>query len=58
MTHEGFVKATWPGSGASLVAQLVSSLPTVQETQVQSLVWEVPRGSKWQPTPIFLPGKT
>ena len=28
--------------GASLVAQMVKNLPTVQEIQVQSLVWEDP----------------
>ena len=27
--------------GASLVAQMVKNLPTMQETQVQSLGWEV-----------------
>ena len=27
---------------ASLVAQIVKNLPAVQETQVQSLVWEDP----------------
>ena len=27
---------------ASLVAQMVKNLPAVQETQVQSLVWEHP----------------
>ena len=29
-------------SGASLVAQMVKNLPTMQETQVQSLGWEDP----------------
>ena len=28
--------------GASLVAQMVKNLPTMQETQVQSLDWEDP----------------
>ena len=28
--------------GASLVAQMVKTMPTMQETQVQSLGWEVP----------------
>ena len=32
----------FPGGGASLIAQLVKSLPAVQETQVQSLGWEDP----------------
>ena len=30
----------------------------MQEMQVQSLGWEDPQRKKWQPTPIFLPGKS
>ena len=30
----------------------------IQETQVQSLGWEDPLKGKWQPTPVFLPGKS
>ena len=30
----------------------------MQETQVQSLDREDPLGRKWQPTPVFLPGKS
>ena len=33
-------------------------LPTMQETRVQSLSWEDPLKRKWQPTPVFLPGKS
>ena len=29
-----------------------------QEMQVESLVREIPWRRKWQPTPIFLPGKS
>ena len=43
---------------ASLVAQMVKHLPTMQETQVQSLGWEISWRRKWQPTPVFLPGKS
>ena len=43
--------------GASLVAQLVKNPPAMQETLVQSLSWEDPWKRKWQPTPVFLPGK-
>ena len=43
---------------ATLVAQTVKSLPTVQETQVWSLSPEGPRRRKWQPTPVFLPGES
>ena len=32
----------WIEEGASFVAQMVRSLPTVQKTQVWSLVWEDP----------------
>ena len=41
-------------------AHLVKSLPVTQEIQVLSTVWE--EGNlwrrKWQPTPVFLPGKS
>ena len=30
------------GQGASLVVQMVKSLPTMQETRLQSLAWEDP----------------
>ena len=42
---------------ASLVAQMVENLPTVQETWVQSLGWKYPWRRKWQITPVFLPGE-
>ena len=42
--------------GASPVAQGIR-LP-IQETWVQSLCREDPRRRKWQPTPVFLPGKS
>ena len=32
----------WTIRGASLVAQKIKNLPGIQETQVQSLVWEDP----------------
>ena len=43
---------------ASLVAQLVKNLPAMRETWVQSLDWEDLLEKKWQPTPVFLPGKS
>ena len=45
---------------ASLVAQIVKSLPAMQETQVQSLGQEDPLTwrRKWQPTPVSLPGES
>ena len=36
---------------------MVKNPPATQETQVQSLSWKDPGRRKWQPTPIFLPGK-
>ena len=38
----------------SLMAQIIKSLPTMQETQVQSLGQKIPWRRKRQPTPIFL----
>ena len=42
----------------SPVAQTVKRLPTLQETWVQSLGREDLQEKKWQPTPVFLPGKS
>ena len=44
-------------SWASLVAQLVKNLPTMQETWVQSLGWEDPLEKGKLPTPVFWPGE-
>ena len=43
---------------ASLEAQTVKHSPAIQETWVWSLSQEDPWRRKWQPTPIFLPGKS
>ena len=43
---------------ASLVAQAVEKLPAVQETWFDSWVGKIPWRRKWQPTPVFLPGKS
>ena len=40
------------------MAQMVKSLPIVQETWVQSLGWEDPCKREWQPTPAFLSGES
>ena len=42
----------------SLVAQMVKCLPTMQETWVWSLGREDPLEKEWQPTPVFMPGKS
>ena len=44
-------------SWASLVAQLVKNLPTIQETWVQSRVGKIPWRRERLPTPVFLLGK-
>ena len=43
---------------ASLVAQMVKIPPATWETWVQFLGWEYPLERAWQPTPVFLPGKS
>ena len=37
---------------------MVKNVPTMQETQVQSLSWEDPREKGTAPTLVFLPGKS
>ena len=43
---------------ASLITQLVKNLPAIQKTWVRSLGWGDPWRTAWQPTPVFLPGKS
>ena len=40
--------------GASLVSQRLKRLPVMQKTWVGKIPWR----RKWQPTPVFLPGKS
>ena len=47
-----------PITWASLVAQMVKSLPAVRETWVQSLDWEDPLVKEMAITLVFLPGKS
>ena len=42
---------------ASLVAQMVKNLPSMQETWVYSLSQEDPLEKEWSPTSVFLPGE-
>ena len=42
---------------ASLVAQMIKNLPTMQDTWVQSLSQEDPLEREWLPIPVFLPGE-
>ena len=39
------------------MVQTVKNLPTMQETRIQSLVWEDPWRRERQPTLVFLPGE-
>ena len=48
------VRVGWP----SLAAQMVKTLPAMQENWVRSLGWEDPWRNTWQLTPIFLPGES
>ena len=42
----------------SLVAQMVKNLPAVRRPGFDPWVGKIPWRRKWQPTPIFLPGKS
>ena len=44
-------------SGGSVVNNL-PAMQDMQEPQVRSLGWEDTRRRKWQPTPVYLPGKS
>ena len=46
------------GNRASLVAQMVKNLPTMQETWFQSLGQEDPVEKEMATTPVFLPGES
>ena len=43
--------------GTSLVAQTVKNLPAI-EPMFHAWVGKIPWEKKWQPTPVFLPGKS
>ena len=40
------------------MAQTVKNLPAMQENWVRSLSWDDPLEEGWQPTSVFLPGKS
>ena len=50
-------KTSYWESRSSLVAQMVKNWPAMQETRVWSRVGKIPWRSKWQLTPVFLPGE-
>ena len=45
-------------SWAPMVAKMVKNPPAMQKTEALSLGWENPLKEAWQPTPVFLPGKS
>ena len=44
--------------GTSLVAKTVNHLPIIQETRFNHWIGKISWRRKWQPTPVFLPGKS
>ena len=46
-----------PRLGASLVAQMVKTLPAMLDTWVHPWVGKIPWRREWLPTPVFLPGE-
>ena len=52
-----FETFVWGGLGASLVAQLVKNLPTVQRPGFDPWVGKTPRRRERLPTPVFWPGE-
>ena len=56
MKGTAFLKSK-PQIQSSLVAQTVKNLPAMQET-FNPWVEKIPWRKKWQPTPVFLPGKS
>ena len=53
----GHLKNSRKHDSASLVVQMVKTLPAMQDIWVWSLVGKIPWRRKWQPTPVFLPIK-
>ena len=59
MLHQqGIQSPTSKRKQASLVAQWYRIHLPMQETQVQCVGQEDPQRREWQPTPVFLPGKS
>ena len=54
VTQQPPVNQSW----ASLVAQMVKNLPAMQKTHSDSWVEKILWRKEWQPTPVFLPGKS
>ena len=50
--------ASLSGKSTSLVAQMVKRLPLMRETGFNPWVGKISWRRKWQPTPVFLPGKS
>ena len=49
----------WKQGWASLVAQMAKHLPTIQgRPRFSPWIGKIPWRRRWQPTPVFLPGKS
>ena len=53
--HGKYFDDTFSAGGASLVVQMLKTLPPMQDTWVLSVGWEDPLKKEMAPTPIFLP---
>ena len=51
-------KIHWCFQSNSLVGQMVKNLSAMQETRFYPCVGKISWRRKWQPTPVFLPGKS
>ena len=52
------VAVSWITYQAFQVAQVVKNLPALWETRFSPWVGKIPWKRKWQPTPVYLPGKS
>ena len=55
MCHLTENRLSFSAKWASLVAQLLQSLPAMKETWFNPRVGKIPRRRKWQARPLFLP---
>ena len=44
--------------GGFLGGSVVKNLPVIQETRFDHKIGKIPGRREWQPTPVFLPGKS
>ena len=58
MVYVMWTVVTGPLTNASLVAQAVKCLPIIRRPRFNPWVRKISWRRKWQPTPVFLPGKS